>query len=76
MTGHTDVLPYAHRLDRDGTWAVFDTRSGVTAAPGFLPVIRLSETDAKEVATILNRNTVGGTSRSASLRDTRSPWKL
>lgn len=63
MIGPADAFPYSHRRERDGTWTIFDTRSGVTAAPGFLPVIRLSEVDAKEVATILNRNTVGTTSR-------------
>lgn len=62
MTGPAEALPYAHRRERDGTWSVFDIRSGVAAAPGFLPVIRLSEADAEGVATILNRNTVGSTS--------------
>ncbi|MDR6759716.1 hypothetical protein J2Y48_005034 [Mycoplana sp. BE70] len=63
MIGAVDAFPYAHRPDQDGTWTVFDTRSGVTAARGFLPVMGLSETDAEGVAAILNRNTVGPASR-------------
>lgn len=63
QTAPAHVLPYEHRRAPDGTWSVIDMRSGYTAAPGFLPVIRLSSTDAKEVATILNRDTVRTTLR-------------
>ena len=73
MSGLRDELPYGHRREPDGTWTVFDTHSGVTAAPGFLPVIRLSEMDARGVATILNRNTIGTASHSTSVRDTEDP---
>lgn len=56
-------MPYGHRRETNGTWTVFDTHSGRPAGPGFVPATNLSEVDAKDVASVLNRNTVGSPAR-------------
>ncbi|HVK91837.1 MAG TPA: hypothetical protein VM468_10625 [Mycoplana sp.] len=56
-SAHT--MPYDHRVERNGTWTVFDTHSGKPAEMGRWQVTNLTEIDAVELTAVFNRNTVG-----------------
>lgn len=55
----TTVMPYAHRREMNGSWAVFETQSRSVAKPRFIPLLNLTEIDAEEVASVLNREAIG-----------------
>ncbi|SOC44064.1 hypothetical protein SAMN05892877_11256 [Rhizobium subbaraonis] len=64
MTGAgQSLLPYGCRLEQNRTWTVFITMSGKVAELGFYRATRLTELDARELAALFNRNTVGTPSR-------------
>jgi hypothetical protein len=50
--------PNALRREISGSWAVLEMQPNRVTMPRFHPVINLSNIDAQEMATQLNRNTV------------------
>lgn len=72
----TTEMPYAHRREVNGSWAVVDTHSSSVAKPRFIPLLNLSKIDAEEMACVLNREATGTRSLSGSLRDTGSAGQL
>lgn len=46
---------FESRQETDGTWSVFDLRSGMPATQSLLPVCDLSEVRAKDLASAMNR---------------------